>query len=107
MRRIAPLVATGGACGSDLECQTGFCDRPLTLPGDGTCVIVPSKGMPCTSRCVAGATCDTVAGTCVDPKADGASCFVDEDCLSGNCDNPNITGGTCVAAAGSTCGPTT
>ena len=40
---IVPLVATGGACDGDEECLTGFCDRPLTLPGDGTCVIVPSK----------------------------------------------------------------
>ena len=104
---VVPLVATGGACDGDEECQTGFCDRPLTSAGDGTCVVVPSRGMPCTSRCVAGATCDTVAGTCADPKADGAFCFVDEDCLSGNCDNPNITGGTCVAATGPTCGPAT
>ena len=101
---IVPLVATGATCGSDEDCQTGFCDRPLTST-NGKCAVVPSKGMPCTSRCVAGATCDTVAGMCVDPKADGAFCFVDEDCVSGFCDNPNITGGTCAPSPGPTCGP--
>jgi hypothetical protein len=103
---IVPLVANGGACAGDEECTSDFCDRPLASGGDGMCAQVPTKGMPCTSRCVAGATCDTVAGMCVDPKADGSFCFVDEDCVSGNCDNPNITGGTCIAAGGPTCGPT-
>jgi hypothetical protein len=99
------LVATGGVCAGDSECQTGFCDRPLVNDSEGVCAIVPSKGMPCTRRCAAGATCDTVAGMCVDPMPDGSFCIVDEDCLSGNCDNPNLTGGTCAAPSGPTCGP--
>jgi hypothetical protein len=102
---FVPLVATGGACSNDEECQTGFCDRPLASSADGACAVVPTTGMPCTSRCVAGATCDTVMGTCVDPKPDGSFCFVDEDCVSGFCDNPNITGGTCAASPGPTCCP--
>jgi hypothetical protein len=53
---------------------------------------------------VFGSCSDTVMGMCVDPKADGAFCFVDEDCVSGFCDNPNITGGTCAASPGPTCG---
>ena len=101
---ILPLVAMGGACGGDDQCQTGFCDRPIN-DADGVCAVLPAKGMVCTSRCVAGTTCDTVAGMCVDPKPDGSFCFVDEDCVSGNCDNPNLTGGTCAAPTGPTCGP--
>lgn len=102
---LVPQVATGGACSGDEECQTGFCDRPLASSADGSCAVVPTKGMPCTSRCATGATCDTVRGMCVDPKADGSFCFVDEDCVSGFCDNPNITGGTCAPSPGPTCGP--
>jgi hypothetical protein len=101
---LVPLVATGATCGSDDDCKTGFCDRPLGST-TGTCAVVPTKGMACTSRCVTGSTCDTIMGICVDPKADGAFCFVDEDCVSGFCDNPNITGGTCAASPGPTCGP--
>jgi len=99
-----PLVAMGGACGGDGECQTGFCDRPFN-DTDGVCTVLPTKGMACTSRCATGSTCDTVAGMCVDPQPDGSFCIVDEDCLSANCDNPDLTGGTCVAPSGPTCGP--
>ncbi len=100
---FVPLVAMGAACNGDDQCLTGFCDRPIS-DADGVCAVLPSKGMACTSRCEAGSTCD-VAGVCVDPKPDGSVCFVDEDCLSGNCDNPNLTGGTCAAPTGPTCGP--
>jgi hypothetical protein len=102
---IVPLVAAAGACRDDLECETGFCDRTPTASGDGVCTVLPSKGTPCTLRCGPGARCDTVAGMCVDPKPEGSVCFVDEDCVSGRCDNPDLTGGTCVAASGPTCGP--
>ena len=101
---IVPLVETGGACSADLECKTGFCDRPAVSGADGVCAVVPTKGMPCTSRCAPGSTCD-LTGMCVDPKPDGSTCFVDEDCVSGNCDNPNLTGGTCAAPSWPTCGP--
>jgi len=94
----------GGACGGDGECQTGFCDRPFN-DTDGVCTVLATKGMACTSRCATGSTCDTVAGMCVDPQPDGSFCIVDEDCLSANCDNPDLTGGTCVAPSGPTCGP--
>ena len=102
---IVPLVPVGDTCQSDLDCQSGWCDRLVTTTNYGMCLTVPTKGMACTSRCVAGATCDTVAGMCVDPKPDGSSCVLDEECLSGNCDNPNRTGGTCITTAVPTCGP--
>jgi hypothetical protein len=101
---LEPLVSVGGACGADQECHTGFCDRPTAGTGDGACAEIPTNGMRCTSRCAPGSYCDSVRTMCAAPKTDGSFCITDEECQSGTCDNPSLTGGSCVPAPAATCG---
>lgn len=99
-----PQVAMGGACAGDSECKAGFCERSLTSDADGTCAQIPTAGMPCLTRCAPGSYCGNQL-TCVAPKADGSFCITDAECVSATCDNPSLTGGSCVPAPAATCGP--
>jgi hypothetical protein len=98
-----PQVAMGGPCAGDSECQSGFCERSLTSTAEGTCAQIPTAGMACATRCAPGSYCGNQL-TCAAPKADGSFCITDEECVSATCDNPDITGGTCVPAPAATCG---
>jgi hypothetical protein len=51
-----------------------------------SCGLDPICGQPCGTTCVLPRTC--IAGTCVDSslKANNATCLLDSECQSGNCD---------------------
>jgi len=93
-------VASGAACNAALPdmCPDGeYCagTDPMGLDFDGTCEALPGDGEPCADAllgeaCAAGVNC--VMGTCRQPQANGASCDVDAQCFSANCE-----GGTCAA----------
>lgn len=99
------LVALGGACANDADCQSNLCDGDSTdFNGNttfGTCAEVPAIGQPCVDGdCGAGAFCDYNAGsqTCQATLADGASCSANGDCASGACNGAmNGQDGTCGA----------
>lgn len=94
-------VEAGAACNDGLPdmCPLGqYCDaEPAMLMFDGTCTPLPTQGQPCAevtfgARCATGLACGNVDGeaTCVRVQENGASCGIDAECFSGNCD-----GGTC------------
>lgn len=77
-RRCADPIAEGGACTGSAQCADGLaCVHGLCKPGRGSKV-----GDGCaTGRCEGGLRC--VGATCVEPKADGAACTDDRECLGG------------------------
>jgi hypothetical protein len=63
---IEPLVSPGGACGLDVECIEGSCDKGGGMSGDGVCRPLPVAGEPCAGvRCARGNECDGTTKTCV------------------------------------------
>jgi hypothetical protein len=96
---IIALVAEGGACTQDYECTTGACEAAASGTGDGACRPRPGLGQACTTDCATGLYCgyDMTTGheLCQAPKADGASCQLDEECTSDDCGE----GGTCAPAS--------
>ncbi len=94
------LVANDGACASDNECQSEYCEGD-TSSQEGTCKTLPGDGAACPDfECADGFWCDfaTNGGTCVATKADGTDCNGDDECQSGACVDPNpsdTTPGTC------------
>lgn len=108
---IPGTVAAGGACGSDWQCSTGFCQLTAgTLCG--TCasrampgMAGPDGGRVCLvdAQCAATSVCNT-AGDCVTPGMKGATCSNTAPCLrtlaciGGTCATPLALGATCAAA---------
>ena len=72
----------GLVCNFPPAASSGVCDYPLRVEGE-----------PCTraAECEAAFTCSNHFtpgdryGTCVPKREDGAPCFADRDCQSGNC----------------------
>ncbi len=98
-------VALGGACATDLDCVSGFCDGDaVDFEGNvtmGTCIQAPGVGQACADGdCDEGLYCDYAGGapTCQATLADGSGCGADGDCASGSCNG--ASGGQ-----GGTCGP--
>lgn len=82
---ITGKVADGSACEQDLECVSGFCEKPTPDPeAQGTCQPPGSAGGACTSSCVEGHYCDA-AGVCQPTKALGEACTQDDACAEGSC----------------------
>jgi hypothetical protein len=73
-KQCEPAVAAGAACKTDTECATGRC-----LAGKCNDALLPVEGAACVDgRCGDGFRC--VDQKCAAPKAEGASCAVDEEC---------------------------
>ena len=92
---LIPKVADNGACTQDYECISDYCEGAVVNTGgtsmDGACKPLPTAGQMCDSDCADGLFCgyDTTAGNeiCQTLKANGATCSLDRECTSDNCDN--------------------
>jgi hypothetical protein len=105
---IPGSLAAGAACGSDWQCQTGFCELTFgTLCG--TCATramgkAPDGGAVCAVDAQCAATLVCAAGSCVSPGMMGATCSNTQPCLrtlaciGGTCKTPLALGATCAAA---------
>jgi hypothetical protein len=78
---FVPLVAERGACASDEECITGFCD--VGTGTEGLCAPLPQRGDACSTTCAEGSHCDL--GTCAPLEPAGSACFSGTECESGRC----------------------
>jgi hypothetical protein len=80
------MMANGGACAFDGQCQSQFCNAPLNAIC-GTCAPQPTSGTTC-SRTGCGLTLDCfTAGTtsvCLAPVSVGDSCDVMHPCPTGS-----------------------
>src|SRR5207237_8124643 len=71
--KIAGSLANGTACGSDSQCSSAYCKKPL----------------------------NTTCGVCAARVPGGQNCTVDKDCQDGlvcgggQCKAPGVAGGTC------------
>jgi hypothetical protein len=100
---VPGTVPVTGACGSDAQCQTGYC-KPTQGSLCGTCTARVPGGSPCTvdSDCSASLVCN--AATCIGPLPLGAACSSTQPCLrsltciSGKCATPLPAGQACTAA---------
>jgi hypothetical protein len=103
-------VAGGSACGTNAQCQTGYC-RLAAGTACGTCASRSMNGMMAAdgapecaidSDCAATLVCNM--GVCMSPGAQGATCTMTAPCLrslaciGGKCATPVAAGGTCSAA---------
>lgn len=85
-------VVDGGACAQSNECAVsgstciGAMDATL-----GKCEPPVKEGQPCPNyNCATGLTCSTDAmPICIAPRADGAACGTDSECISNFCDFAN------------------
>lgn len=103
------MLASGAACGSDAQCQSGHCK--IAMPGTvcGTCAPRAAAGGSCgvDLDCAAGLVCapsgSGKGGTCATPGAAGASCSATQPCLrtltclNGTCQTPLSAGATCTS----------
>jgi hypothetical protein len=102
-------LAQGAACGSDAQCQSGFCHHPLAS-FCGTCGTRagagqggPDGGAGCLTDVDCQATLLCGAGTCVAPGTAGAPCSAQQPCehtlacVAGKCATPVPVGGACTA----------
>ena len=80
-------LGPGADCFDDFDCQAEYrCDFSAGCgPRIATGQSCESVGVPTSKTCVDGAGCEESSGTCVTLKADGAACFWDEECRSGEC----------------------
>jgi hypothetical protein len=86
-------VGDGGACGSDLECQSATCTGDsMDFEGnviEGACGPPPGAGDACDlGSCGAGLYCefDQAGEVCAEARPAGSSCLSDDECVTGNCD---------------------
>lgn len=104
---VPGTLASGAACGSDAQCQSGYCKIPLGSIC-GTCTARASSGGACTAdaECAAGLVCNpvsTTAATCVMPASSGQACSATQPCsrtlacIGGTCQTPLAAGATCSA----------
>jgi hypothetical protein len=86
---IEPLVAPGGACGGDVECIEGTCDKAAGA-SEGVCKPLPRAGESCAGiRCAKGFLCNGGTKQCEPELAEGAACMGGGQCTSGNCASPD------------------
>ena len=87
---IIPLVAAGSGCILNEECVSGNCDqRGVTNANDdGVCSTPPTAGMPCSSVCAAGLSCELggSGNACAPVAAPGEACTDGTACDTGACD---------------------
>ena len=108
---IAGLIATGGACDDDLQCQAGaWCDIDAACPG--TCQARVASGVACATNAACGPGLDCADDTCQAFGQVGASCGTGlPGCAWGlQCDTGAGTPGVCralsfAATAGASCQP--
>ncbi|MHB8418599.1 MAG: hypothetical protein ACYDCL_11015 [Myxococcales bacterium] len=99
---FAGLVAPGGACWLDLECDAGGCLRDGGCPGRCGAAPPPGPGVagdPCDASrpCAAGLSC--ALGWCWGGAALGSPCASEHDCAPGAyCST--VQGGTCRSQRG-------
>jgi len=107
---VPGTLASGAACGSDAQCQSGHCK--LSMPGTvcGTCAPRAAAGGSCGADgdCAAGLVCAPSSsgkgGTCATPAEAGASCSATQPCvrtlacIGGKCQTPVGPNGACSAA---------
>lgn len=97
-------LANGKACGSEAQCQSGYCN--LTNGTCGTCAPRATTGGACTSTygCQNGLVCNS-SKVCAKPLASGGSCTATSDCaaglvcVSGKCAAPVALGQPCTLGA--------
>lgn len=103
-------VAVGGACGSDMQCSSGYCRLALASTC-GTCATRaqsgqagPDGGPACIVDTDCAATLICGNGKCVAPGAMGAACSTSAPCsrtlacIGGSCATPYPVGHACSAA---------
>ncbi len=96
-------VPLQGACGSDAQCQSGYC-KPATGSLCGTCAAHVGAGAACTvdADCSATLVCNNAA--CIGPAPVGSACSSTQPCLrsltciASKCATPLTAGQTCSAA---------
>ncbi len=89
-RRCEPRAAPGGKCFLARECSPGqHCDGEKCVKG-----ALAAAGEKCVGdACVAGLRC--ITGKCAEPKAEGAACKTDYECLGGCVPKTNLCGMRC------------
>jgi hypothetical protein len=98
-------LAAGAGCGSNAQCQSGYCKIPLGK-ACGTCTARAAAGAACSVDvdCAAGLVCSGT--TCVMPAATGAACSMTQPCMrtlaciGGQCATPLAAGATCSGPTG-------
>lgn len=106
---VTGTLAQGAACGSDVQCQSGFCRHPFANLC-GTCATRAGAGQAGTDggvACLTDSDCQATllcaGGTCVAPGAAGSACSLQQPCdhtlacVSGKCATPVPVGGACTA----------
>ena len=89
---LEPRVPAGGACAQSYECLSGDCvgasgggpGQPVQLGACGP--ERPTSGACLAGSCERGYFCDS-SDQCVPERAEGESCTLDEECVSGYCDS--------------------
>jgi hypothetical protein len=85
---VEPLVAAGGACGADVECIEGTCDKSGG-GSEGVCKPLPGQGEACAGvRCAKGLVCDGAVNQCQPDLPERAAprsnqCFYASACAYG------------------------
>jgi hypothetical protein len=98
---VEPLVAPGGACGADVECIEGTCEKSSGA-AEGVCKPLPRQGEPCAGgRCAQGFVCN--AKVCEAELPERAMCVAGGQCGSGNCAGPDGGPGSCAAPTSDKC----
>ena len=100
---VEPLVAPGGACGADVECIEGTCDKGGG-GGEGVCKPLPRQGEPCAGvRCAKGLVCNGTVNQCEPEVPERVMCVAGGQCGSGVCDGPDGGPGSCAPATSDRC----
>lgn len=78
---IQGLVANGGACEDDGECESRNCDSM------SKCAPLPGAGGVCNDECIDGYYCG--AGICQKQKMIGEQCSSSDECIASRCAGPS------------------
>jgi hypothetical protein len=100
---VEALVSPGGACGSDVECIQGTCDKSGG-GSEGVCKPLPQKGESCAGvRCARGLVCNGSVNQCEPEIPERAMCVAGGQCGSGTCAGPDGGPGSCAPPASDRC----